>query len=162
MVFINKWASQLRPMLVRRHFSLTAADIEKIKAGRLVLSCSYDENPKVYLNGTLIWSATGWNDNDYAEHTLTDTQKELLREGDNVLAVSLTQGDGGGHIDYGLSLISEYIPTGIYSATSANDVPSDADNRVYSLSGTYLGTSTDGLKKGIYIVGGKKKVTGKQ
>ena len=37
MFFINKWASQVRPMLVRRHFSLTAADIEKIKAGRLVL-----------------------------------------------------------------------------------------------------------------------------
>lgn len=162
MFFINKWASQVRPMLVRRHFSLTAADIEKIKAGRLVLSCSYDENPKVYLNGTLIWSATGWNDNDYAEHALTDTQKELLREGDNVLAVSLTQGEGGGHIDYGLSLISEYIPTGIDDVTAGKNVPSDADNRVYSLSGTYLGTSTDGLKKGIYIVGGKKKVTGKQ
>ena len=79
-----------------------------------------------------------------------------------MLAVSLTQGEGGGHIDYGLSLISEYIPTGIDAVTVGKNVPSDADNRVYSLSGTYLGTSTDGLKKGIYIVGGKKKVTGKQ
>ena len=112
---------------------------------------------RVFVNGI---ACGGEHPNGYIDftHDITD----MLREGDNVLAVSLTQGEGGGHIDYGLSLISEYIPTGIDAVTAGKNVPSDADNRVYSLSGTYLGTSTDGLKKGIYIVGGKKKVTGKQ
>lgn len=161
MFFINKWASQVRPILIRRHFNLTASDIEKMKAGKLVLSCSYDENPKVYLNGTLIWSASGWNDNNYAEITLTDEQKELLLEGDNVMGVSLTQGSGGGHIDYGLSLISEYIPTGIGSLPADNGNAYGGNNSVYSINGVYMGTSTDNLKKGIYIVDGKKKIIGK-
>lgn len=161
MFFINKWASQVRPILIRRHFNLTASDIEKMKAGKLVLSCSYDENPKVYLNGTLIWSASGWNDNNYAEITLTDEQKELLLEGDNVMGVSLTQGSGGGHIDYGLSLISEYIPTGIGSLPADNVSAHSGNNSVYSINGVYMGTSTDNLKKGIYIVDGKKKIIGK-
>lgn len=161
MFFINKWASQVRPILIRRHFNLTSSDIEKMKSGKLVLSCSYDENPKVYLNGTLIWTASGWNDNNYAETTLTDEQKELLTEGDNVMAVSLMQGEGGGHIDYGLSLISEYIPTGIASLPADNGDTYGGTNSVYSVSGVYLGPSTDNLKKGIYIVGGKKKVIGK-
>lgn len=161
MFFINKWASQVRPILIRRHFNLTSSDIENMKAGKLVLSCSYDENPKVYLNGTLIWSASGWNDNNYAEITLTDEQKELLLEGDNVMGVSLTQGSGGGHIDYGLSLISEYIPTGIGSLPADNGNAYGGNNSVYSINGVYMGTSTDNLKKGIYIVDGKKKIIGK-
>lgn len=71
------------------------------------------------------------------------------------------QGEGGGHIDYGLSLISEYIPTGIASLPADNGDTYGGTNSVYSVSGVYLGTSTDNLKKGIYIVGGKKKVIGK-
>ena len=32
------------------------------------------------------------------------------------------------------------------------------DTRVYSISGQYMGNSTDGLSKGVYIVGGRKIV----
>lgn len=75
--------------------------------------------------------------------------------GDNILAVSLTQGEGGGHIDYGLKLVSPCTPTGIGSVgTDGGARP--ADNRVYDLSGRCLGTSTEGLARGIYIVNGKK------
>lgn len=100
------WDSSTKPIMIRRHFTLSAAEIENIKNSSLVLSCSYDENPKVYLNGELLWSQTGWNDSNYAEYTLTDTQKALLVEGDNVLAITLQQGGGGGHVDYGLKLTS--------------------------------------------------------
>ena len=155
MFYTTEWGSQVHPILIRRHFNLTAADIEAINAGKLVLTCSYDENPTMYLNGSKIWSATGWNDNNYAEQSLRSTIKKKLRVGDNILAVSLTQGGGGGHIDYGLKLVSPYTPTGIGSvATDGGTRP--ADNRVYDLSGRCLGTSTEGLARGIYIVNGKK------
>ena len=153
--FITMWPSQVRPILVRRHFSLSPDDIAQLGDSEVRLSCSYDENPKVYLNGELVWSATGWNDNDYARHILTDEQKELFREGDNVLAVSLSQGDGGGHIDYGLEIVSPYVPTGINDLTSDSE-GLNADTRVFNLHGQYLGNSLENLPAGIYIRGGRK------
>lgn len=161
MFYTTEWPSQVRPILIRRHFTLTASDLESVAAGDVRMTCSYDENPKVYLNGTLIWSATGWNDNNYVDVSLSLVHKELLREGDNVLAVSLMQGGGGGHVDYGLRLVSDQLSTSITGpkVPSATDIK---DNRVYNLNGQYLGTSTGSLSEGIYIVGGKKLVIGKK
>jgi len=160
MFYITEWPSQTRPILVRRHFTLTAADLAEIATGDVKMLCSYDENPKMYLNGTLIWSTDGWNDNNYAEIVLSDEHKQLLREGDNVLAVSLMQGGGGGHIDYGLKLVSSNIPTSIQGPQVVSGTMK-RDNRVYNLNGQYLGTSLDNLPGGIYIVGGKKYVVAK-
>lgn len=159
MFFTTKWPSRERPLLVRRHFTLTEADLEDIKNNDVVLSCSYDENPRVFLNGTKIWSAEKWNDNDYAQVKLRSVHKNHFRVGDNVLAVSLTSGAGGGHIDYGIGLVRYEDPTSIDHTSSG--VTGRKDNKVYNLNGLYLGTSTDGLKKGVYIVGGKKHVVGK-
>lgn len=156
MFLITQWPSQVRPILIRRHFTFTAEDMESLADAELKLTCSYDENPKIYLNGTMIWSANGWNDNNYASHTLTKTQLKLLHEGDNVLAVSLSQGDGGGHIDYGLQIVAPYDNSGIVSTETDDAVTTTADNRVFNLHGQYIGTSTDRLAPGIYIVGGKK------
>lgn len=155
MFYVTEWGSQVHPILIRRHFTLTESDLDAINAGTLKLVASYDENPTFYLNGTKIWSATGWNDNDYASSTFRPTVKSKLRVGDNVLAVSLTQGGGGGHIDFGLKLVEPYTPTGIGHATSR---PSAAggDNRVYDINGRLVGTSTRGLGKGVYIINGKK------
>lgn len=157
MFFTTEWPSQVRPILIRRHFNLSASELETAKNGVIKLVCSYDENPKVYLNGVLIWSTSGWNDNNYTEMVLSERNKRLLQEGDNVLAVSLTQGGGGGHIDYGLKLVKDYIPTSVNHFKAVTD---KEDNRIYNLNGQYLGTSADRLAKGIYIVGGKKKVIG--
>lgn len=57
-----------------------------------------------------------------------------------------------------LSLVSidlTYNTSGISVSTKADKVK---DNRVYSISGQYVGNSTVGLQKGIYIVNGKKIV----
>ncbi|MCH5219157.1 MAG: hypothetical protein J1F20_01200 [Muribaculaceae bacterium] len=91
-------------LLVRRHFTLTASEIAAMS--NAFLTCSYDEYPKVYLNGELIWSADGWNDARYDTYELTPEQVALLVEGDNVLAVSVQRGGGGGHIDYGFYSVS--------------------------------------------------------
>lgn len=154
------WASQTRPILVRRHFHLTAAQIEDMAESTLELLCSYDENPKIWLNGSLLWSASGWNDNDYTHYTLTARQKALLREGDNVLAVSVKQGSGGGHIDYGLSITSPYVPEvdGIKAMNSEPTASHKAErHQAFDLSGRrYSLNQLSGAKNGIVIVNGKK------
>ncbi|MDE6854116.1 MAG: hypothetical protein K2J38_03570 [Muribaculaceae bacterium] len=161
MFYITEWPSQVRPILVRRHFTLDDGALADITSGsQVILTCSYDENPVIYLNGTRIWSASGWNDNNYAEITLDASRKALLRQGDNVLAASLTQGGGGGHIDYGLKIVRPFAPSGI-SLPQADHASSDtSDRRIYNLQGQYLGTSEQSLAKGIYIRGGKKLILG--
>lgn len=154
--YVTEWPSQVRPILVRRHFNLSADDLDAIADSDLTFVCSYDEDPIVYLNGTQIWSASGWNDNDYARKTLTAEQKKLFKSGDNVLAVSLRQGAGGGHIDYGLFIESPYTDSGNPSGISGIEATRPLDNRVYNLQGRYLGTSLEGLSKGIYIRNGEK------
>ena len=144
------WGSERLPLLVRRHFMLTAGELSNIAESTLELTCSYDENPKVYLNGKLIWQTSGWNDNDYAHYTLNDQQKALLKEGDNVLAVSLTAGGGGGHIDYGLSVTEPYIVTGINS--TQRTLPET--QQTFDLQGRKLASTPS--KHGIYIMNGKK------
>lgn len=159
MFYITEWPSQARPILVRRHFNLTADDLQKIMEGTLQLLCSYDEFPIVYINGERLWSANGYNDNNYAEYTIPEEMKQKLRVGDNVLAVSLQQGGGGGHIDYALALVSDYVPLSIGNVVS-NANGRIKDGRIYSTTGVYLGKDSHNLQKGVYIVDGRKTVMG--
>ncbi|MBP5771426.1 MAG: hypothetical protein J6W75_08715 [Bacteroidaceae bacterium] len=151
----TEWASQQQPLLVRRHFTLTDEMLSKIADSKLILTCSYDENPKVYLNGTLIWSTSGWNDNDYASYTLTTSNKNLLKEGDNVLCVSLQQGNGGGHIDYGLSITEPYDPTPV-DVTTPTHRQTPAGDECYDLQGRKV--TSPRTSAGILIQGGKKLI----
>ena len=150
------WGSERQPLLLRRHFTLTAEELGHAVQSTIQLSCSYDENPKVYLNGTLIWQTNGWNDNNYAHYDLTDAQKQLLREGDNVLAVSLMAGNGGGHIDLGLFSTSIEQPTAIEAIPSAGHPSTSWSSHVYNLSGQRVATQPTHLPKGIYVSQGKK------
>lgn len=96
------WDSNNHPILVRRNFYLSESSLNALKErGELYLTCSYDEYPHVYLNGKEIWSANEWNDDRYDVYQLSEADKALLVAGNNVLGVSLQQGAGGGHIDYG-------------------------------------------------------------
>lgn len=153
MFYVTEWPSQVRPILIRRHFNIDSEMLESIKNGELQLNCSYDENPKVYVNGTLIWSAEGWNDNNYAQYVLDEDDKALLVEGDNVLAVSLMQGGGGGHIDYGLSIVKEFGTSSMFTPIVNVSFP---NTRIYDLSGRYVGDTVQGLDAGVYIINGKK------
>lgn len=144
------WASTRQALLVRRHFTLTREQIEALAAGSVSLVCSYDENPRVYVNGTLVWNVNGWNDNAYARFAFSRRQKALLREGDNVVAVSLQRGEGGGHIDMGLYLNYTRTPDGIAAPSS-----SSRRHRVYRLDGTAVPADAP-LSRGIYILDGRK------
>lgn len=169
--FLNTyWGSERLPLLVRRHFTLTAEDMSTMSSSTVTISYSYDENPKIYLNGTLLKQETGWNDNDYATYTLSYSNKtKLLKEGDNVLAVSLSAGAGGGHLDIGITKRKLYIPTGIeHVSSSTSDLSRKEEGNIYDLSGRKVadlnltfpsGKETVGaLPKGIYIINGKKVV----
>jgi len=72
----------------------------------------------------------------------------LLREGDNILAVSLPKGAGGGHIDFGLTLTCPDNP----DAVEVIKTDDDTDSRVYNLCGMQLSHSA---YPGIYIKEGK-------
>ena len=152
----TEWGSERLPLLVRRHFTLTADVVQQLQNMTVQVLCSYDENPKVYLNETLLFQKTGYNDNEYASYTLTPRNKQMLKEGDNVLAVSLMAGEGGGHIDYGLCFLGTLTPTAISTVT--RDALITPEQRVYNLKGQYVGNGRNALGKGIYIVNGKKVV----
>ena len=139
----TEWGSQVQPLLVRRHFSLTEEQLTELMNKTVVLTCSYDENPHVYLNGSLIWSASGWNDNDYARYPLIPRHKKLLTVGDNVLAVSLQQGDGGGHIDYGLYFLGSFSASSVDASECAFQ-----ESRYFNLAGQSVSVPRD---KGVYI-----------
>ncbi len=74
-----------------------------------------------------------------------------MREGDNVLSVSLQQGDGGGHIDYGLKITEPYVP----STTSLTTHLVQPSSDIYDLMGRKVSSHP---KPGLYIVNGKKTV----
>lgn len=145
---VTVWASEVQPLLVRRHFTLSHDQIAALAQSQVTLTCSYDENPHFYLNGKSLWSLSGWNDNEYATRTFTSRHKALLREGDNILAVSLPKGAGGGHIDFGLTLTCPNNPD-VVEIIQTDD---DTYGRVYNLFGMLLSHPTH---PGIYIMKGK-------
>lgn len=147
---VTQWQSTVHPILIRRHFTLTAEDIAKIEIGAVTLTYSYDENPKFWLNGRQLVSATGWNDDNYATLPFNSTRKKYFVEGDNVLCVSLQQGAGGGHIDYGLSV--RYNP--MHDGISAQDSDFKDDTETYNLLGQRI--SHPAGYRGIIVTEGKK------
>lgn len=149
--FVTQWQSTVHPILIRRHFTLTAEDLLKVSIGAVTLTYSYDENPTFWLNGTKIASATGWNDNNYASLRFTAARKKLLVEGDNVLCVSLQQGAGGGHIDYGLNIMYNTNHTGLERVESS-------EFRVESPAYDLNGRSVNNNAKGIVVTKGKKTI----
>ncbi len=147
---VTQWQSTVHPILIRRHFTLTAEDMAKIQIGTVTFTYSYDENPKFWLNGKQLVSATGWNDNNYASLSFNSSRKKLFVEGDNVLCVSLQQGDGGGHIDYGLSV--KYNP--LHDGISAPSSEIEEDTETYNLLGQQI--SYQSAYRGIIVTKGKK------
>ena len=166
---VTQWQSTVHPILIRRHFYLTAEDLTKIEAGTVTLVYSYDENPKIWLNSTLLVSTTGWNDNNYASLRFTSARKKLLVEGDNVLCVSLQKGEGGGHIDYGLSVTYNPMHDGITSPSispegseSSQDSKFKIQESIYDLSGQRVNSQfiihNSQFKKGIFVKQNKKVI----
>lgn len=91
-----------RDIWLRRSFNLDEAPAE----GQIMLNIHHDEDADVYLNGVLIKSLTGFT-KGYRTEPLEEKVRELLRPGQNTLAVHCRQTVGGQYIDAGLVWMSE-------------------------------------------------------
>ncbi|MBE6543033.1 MAG: hypothetical protein E7675_01395, partial [Ruminococcaceae bacterium] len=86
--------------------TFTVEDASAVKV--LTLSVIYDEDPVVYINGTEVWSTGGYNDKAYTSVDLSD-KTDLLKDGENVIAVSFRNAinGGGALMDLGLTCDTE-------------------------------------------------------
>ena len=93
----NAWTATNSDIYVRRHVTLTADDLQK----ELWVQFSHDDVFELYVNGTQIVS-TGETWLQGETHRLTDSEKQKLVVGDNVLAAHCHNTTGGAYIDFGL------------------------------------------------------------
>jgi hypothetical protein len=86
---------------LRRHFNYKKPRSELIRA---TFKMFHDEDVEVYLNGVLLVSAKGWNNNWDDFSIPAEKFNAAVKEGDNVIAVKVIQKTGGQYIDVGLSI----------------------------------------------------------
>lgn len=104
---------------VRRHFTL-----ESIETGvRYYLYTLHDDECQIYLNGQLIYENGGVMSSTQTT-ILTDEQAAYLKEGDNLLAVKVSNSGGGdGYMDFGLEPFTESVEGGVrYRGTVAYEL----------------------------------------
>ena len=84
------------------------------------------------------------------------TVKEITFDGDNVI---LSYSDNTSYTTKDMSLVSLAFT---YDSTTGIDqvetTKKALQGKVFNLNGQYVGTSTEGLAKGVYIVNGKKVI----
>ncbi len=78
----------------------------------------YDEDPVVYINGTEVWSASGYKDRDYNFVSLAD-YTDCLKTGENYIAVYFQNALGGAILDLDLVLKSTINDDGTFLAKKA-------------------------------------------
>ncbi len=72
-------------------------------AGELCLTLHHDEDADIYLNGSLIKSCQGFVA-DYVAVPLSAEAAQLLKTGENLIAVHCHQTQGGQYLDVGLAV----------------------------------------------------------
>lgn len=93
----NAWTDTNSDIYVRRTVTLTADDLKK----DLWIEFSHDDVFELYVNGTqVIGTGETWIQGE--THRLTDSEKQKLVVGDNVLAAHCHNTSGGAYIDFGL------------------------------------------------------------
>ncbi|MBQ9468456.1 MAG: hypothetical protein IJU52_05565 [Clostridia bacterium] len=83
---------------LRKTFTLEEAS----KVTELIMTVIYDEDPAVYINGTLVWEKTGYQDQRYQKVDLSE-YKDVLKDGENVVCVRFCNAVGGAVYDMTLS-----------------------------------------------------------
>lgn len=85
-------------------------DLSGIERDKLVLTIHHDEDCKVYINGVLAASTTGWT-TSYVHLPISTAAKNAIRSNSiNTIAIHCTQTTGGQYIDAGISLLSPDEP----------------------------------------------------
>lgn len=114
--------------------TFNVSDVSDIVFGTYKMNIFYDNTIKIYLNGTLIFEAAGWND-EYQDIALKDLTPYLV-DGTNQLAVSLLDETGGREFD--MNLTASYY--------TSNDATIKQDEKISLGSAwNYALTNTDGF-----------------
>lgn len=83
---------------------ITIDDLSSLENKALYTNMFYDDTLSLYINGTLVFEDkddSAWNDG-YETYCITENAASLLKEGTNVIAVSLQQHTGGYEFDMNL------------------------------------------------------------
>lgn len=95
--YYSQWDGIYNVLFIRREFNVDHdPTIDTYK-----LYYYHDDDFKVYLNGTLLTSANGWN-SDFNNYSTTNIASSKLKVGRNVLAVMIQQNWGGAYFDCGI------------------------------------------------------------
>ena len=97
------WKGDQKWIFVRKTFNID--DLSKYKDATIRLHTWYDDTPVYYLNGEKIFTDGERWTTEFVYINLTKEQTKLLREGENVLAISINQHTGGRYIDSSFELI---------------------------------------------------------
>lgn len=91
--FNTLWNSD--DLWVRREFTVVDNNMKGVN-----LKIDHDDNIDVYLNGTQIYSHTGW----YHKYIYVpiESASNILKKGKNVIAIHIRNSAGGRHLDFGL------------------------------------------------------------
>ncbi|MBQ7355184.1 MAG: hypothetical protein IJW62_06680 [Clostridia bacterium] len=91
----------------------TVEDLDALEGLALMADMKYDDDINVYINGVLVFDHDRWNDG-VRRYKFADEASDLLKEGKNIIAVSLVQHWGGWEFEMGLCASSinkdGYIP----------------------------------------------------
>jgi len=98
----TQWSGSNNWIFIRKTF--TIEDVSKYEGAIIKLNTFYDDTPVFYLNGQVIYT-NGENWVDQFTTVMIENKSGLLKEGENVLAISINQHVGGRYVDCGLSLI---------------------------------------------------------
>ncbi|MBQ6653572.1 MAG: DUF4965 domain-containing protein, partial [Prevotella sp.] len=122
----TEWNEPNSDVYVRRTVSLSAADLEK----DLYVVFSHDDVFELYISGTkVVQTGETWIQGE--QHHLTDTEKALLKPGENLIAAHCHNTGGGAYIDFG---IFENVKPAYLDETTAEQLSCDvlATNTYYT------------------------------
>lgn len=122
--------------------TFTVDNVESLKSMRILLKILYDENPKVYLNGELLYSHEGYL-TDYVEQDVTDAFLKYVKQGENVIAVSAVNTGGGQVIDLGIYASERAGEGQSQISLEGKEIPSEREGFSYLLSYLVLTGSTN-------------------
>ncbi|MBE6638594.1 MAG: hypothetical protein E7616_03940 [Ruminococcaceae bacterium] len=124
-------------------YEFTVTNIEQYKGGQFIMKTFYDEDPVFYINGKQIHKENGWSDSETTLMASVDPYS-VLKEGKNVIAVSVVNDAGGKTFDTTLSVKLVKTAGESNAPFSLEGIPIFASrmHRTYPLSYLFLTGST--------------------
>lgn len=118
----TSWTGDNNFIFLRKSFDIS--DVELYRNYEMEINTFYDDNPRIYLNGNLIFADTDlqpWS-NGYEKITIPSEYSDYLREGKNIIAIQCSNDSGGRQIDMGLTLTKAKDIRGTINKTPDGDI----------------------------------------